>query len=161
KKAMHSKVPEIKQAATEIYNAAIGKLKEVPAQTLTWGQKAAKNYAKGLESQQHAIEQAASKLAGAVGSYLKVSSPAEKGPMSKAGGSGAWGEKVGAIFAAGLGMTVPSIGAVLGAALAGGIGVPALGAAAAGGSAWEASRGNMAGEVHNHYEVNVTGLVAA
>lgn len=95
----------------------------------TWGQRAANNYAAGLESRLHAVQTAASRLAGAVGSYLKVSSPAERGPLSTLGGPEGWGERVSRLWARGVSRNLPNLTDVLGGMPRGDVvfgGVPGL-----------------------------------
>lgn len=114
RKAMDSADPDIARAATEIYNAAIHGQKnngpaDLPSKTKPWGTAAVANFIAGLESKQHALETAASRLAGAVGSYLKVSSPAEKGALSLGGGPEGWGRRIVDLAAKGITGGIPAI----------------------------------------------------
>ncbi len=163
---MKSKNKEIRRAATEIYNSVIHPISRVQNYTFNYGANAMKNFISGLESQQHHLNQVLSRLAGSASDYLKTSSPSKLGPMSIGGGPEGWGKNAGLLFANGLGMSLPNVAM----ALSNNLGAPMLGRPSTmyGGSFGASdpsssgrSLGAPRGDVHNHYEVKVTGFVKA
>jgi hypothetical protein len=122
--AMHSKNPLIKAEAHLAYLAITQPLAGVPAKAKTYGQNAGQSFADGIESKEHAVEQAASKLAAALGKYIKISSPAEKGPLSTLGGPEGWGKRIADYFTRGLERNLPDLSMALG----GGLRLPAFAA---------------------------------
>lgn len=154
RRAMKSTQPEVAQAATDIYNAAKHPLAQLPTKTYTYGQNAGNNFADGLESTQHHLEQVASRLAGAVGSYLKVSSPAEKGDLSQFGGPEGWGRRIVAFLTKGAAAEMPNLNRALA-----GFSMPSLGsqlalpsyASAVGGGSWTTPQSGLpsGGDTYN------------
>jgi hypothetical protein len=113
RKAMHSKDGDIRTAALAIYNAATRKIDDLPAKGTSWGQAYGRNLAAGIASYRHEVEQAASLLAGAAGSYHKLSSPAKRGPWSELGGPEGWGRRYAAFLSKGIAAGIPDVNAAI------------------------------------------------
>lgn len=120
--------------------AAIAGLRTAAFPALHEGQNLGHNYAKGIISSKGELIRAVREVTSVVGSHLKLRSPAKEGPLSEAGGPGAWGEKLGDLWSKGIESHLPKLGEALGPRpmLAGaggggsGFGIPAL--AGAGGA---------------------------
>lgn len=120
--AMDDSNPAIANAARAVFEKATkGHGNDGPASLpkkgTEYGQGLGKNLAEGIESEQHRVEQAASRLAGAAGDYLKISSPAKKGPWSTLGGPEGWGRRFVDFLTKGFADGIPALNAMIDQAL--------------------------------------------
>ena len=117
---LHSSDPIVKAQAEATQKLLRDRLVALQTDSTGYGKDTGSGYAKGLTASIPTVETAAKKVANIAKSFLRVSSPAERGPLSEAGGIGAWGEKAGQLFGAGLASSLPDLTRALG-------GMPSLG----------------------------------
>lgn len=169
--------PAVTHATQTMVDGAKAPLANAAANATRNGTNLGENFADGIESKTHRVEQAASKLAGAAGSYLKISSPAERGPLSVDGGPGRWGEHIPEVIAEGIDKRIAEVAAAASRAasavrdnLVMGAATPAYGGFAAGGVTADGVRSSApvavasapaAGTKVTHINVDIEGLLKA
>lgn len=122
RKAMRSKDPDIRRAATAIYNAAIhgnnnNGPASLPAKGTQYGSRFIENVIRGMNSQQKALALASAGLAGIARDHFQLSSPAKLGPWSKRGGPEGWGRRFTEFLLRGISADLPAIQGVIAHAL--------------------------------------------
>lgn len=128
------------------------RLSELSEDAKGYGRNTGQEYADGLKSKTTTVETAAKGLARSVSRYLRVSSPAEAGPLSTLGGPGGWGERVGSLYGKGIEATLPNLSRALG-------GAPAIGGGSgsvlsgSGGAGPATSRSGLSGGGGNGFTI--------
>lgn len=107
--------PAVSAKAQDLQRAVTARLLQLQKETYAYGQNTVSAYAGGLASQIPHVTSVVKKIAGITKQYLKVESPAEKGPLSEGGGTGQWGANAISDLAAGMRRKIAD---VTGAALA-------------------------------------------
>lgn len=146
-RGLKSKDPVVRAQADETVRILRNRLNALTEDARTSGANIGTGLAGGLASSIPRVEQAAKKVAKAVTKYIKVSSPAEAGPLSLMGGPEGMGKKVAELFGAGLTKRMPDLGAAMGN------GLRLAGAASGGGSA-PISHGGGKNVTHVHVHLN-------
>jgi len=127
KKAMHSKNPDIRHAAQQVYNIISGKL-DMGDDAYKWGKAIGNNFANGLSGTTTRAVHAALLVSGKVRDILRTGSPSKEGPFSEGGGPEGWGKRWADLYVSGMRGGLSGIGDVLG-----NMGAPAMAAAGGGG----------------------------
>lgn len=109
--------PAAKKAAETLVGGAKAPMSGLKFDAKRYGENAGQALADGLNRKVEAAAAAAFNLAHAVAQFLRISSPAEKGPWSEAGGPEGWGKRLGTSMAKGLEGTVPSLTGMIEGAL--------------------------------------------
>lgn len=118
--------PAVQQAWKQAQQDAQQRLHELSEGGRKAGKDTTLNYASGLTSGIPAVNQAVNKIAKAVSKYLKISSPAETGPLSKGGGPEGWGKRAVRLWADGGESQLARVNSVLSRMTGPGVGTPAL-----------------------------------
>ncbi len=118
RKAMKSKDKDIRDEAHAIYNAAIighghDGPASLPARGKQYGSQFTENLAAGITEKQaiQDVKDASQSVARIVQKFLKISSPAEEGPWSEAGGPEGWGTRFTLSLAKGMKGSVGAVAA--------------------------------------------------
>jgi hypothetical protein len=129
-KGLRSKDPLVRAEARAYQLALMNRLRDLD--TKQWGHNLGDAYAAGIRASYGNVTGASRGLGNILSRFVHVASPAKEGPLSEDGGIGAWGERAGALWAAGIAKTTPDLRSALGGALEPAAGLHA-GAAGAGG----------------------------
>lgn len=119
RKAMKSADPDIRAAATAVYNAAKNPISKLPAKGYGYGAGLADQVAAGMKAHEYLVARVAAHLAGTAGQYLKLDSPAKKGPWSQNGGPEGWGSRFASFIARGIAGGMPEVNRAISSVLAG------------------------------------------
>jgi TP901 family phage tail tape measure protein len=83
-----------KTAVDKFHSDIDATLSSIAADASGWGKTLGQNYADGIANKVFATQQAAAKLAGSVARVVRISSPAEEGPLAQDGGTEVWGNRL-------------------------------------------------------------------
>jgi hypothetical protein len=132
RKGLKSKDPVVRAQAEATARIITDRLNVLEGKGVIWGANLGAGFARGVRSKVPAVESAAHDLAEAAGNYIRIQSPAKKGPFSGEGPEG-FGRNLARSWAKGIAYGASGAGAASNT-LAGAVGLPGASGGAVGGA---------------------------